>query len=137
MLLRRESRAMARAAFTLMEMMIVVAIIVVLAGVGGVIYVGVMDKAKVDAARSQSKILAEAAAMYQITYGEYPASLDALTQPMADGHKPFLEPSALVDPWQRPYQYVVPGPHHAATGAPDVWSQGPNPGDPNGQCGNW
>ena len=36
MLLRRETPAAARAGFTLMEMMIVVAIIVVLAGVGGV-----------------------------------------------------------------------------------------------------
>jgi general secretion pathway protein G len=120
-----------------MEMMVVVAILVVLAGVGGVIYQRYMDEARKSTAQSQSRILAETASAYQLKYGEYPASLDALIQPTADGGKPFLEASALIDPWGRAYQYAVPGPHHPSTGAPDVWSQGANLGDPNGAVGNW
>jgi general secretion pathway protein G len=133
MLLRRETHATARAGFTLMEMMIVVAIIVVLAGIGGVIYTRSLDDARKGAAKAQAKNLAEAAMQYQIKYGEYPPSLEALTQPTADGGKPFLEPSALLDPWSHAYHYVVPGPNHPSTGYPDVWAIGPA----NEQIGNW
>jgi general secretion pathway protein G len=133
MLLRRESRAAARAGFTLMEMMIVVAIIVVLAGIGGVIYTRSMDDAKRGAAKVQAKVIAEAAIQYQLRYGEYPPNLDALVQQTTDGNRPYLEPTALLDPWQHPYQYQVPGTHHASSGYPDVWAQGPN----GEQIGNW
>jgi general secretion pathway protein G len=137
MSVRRERGVTARTAFTLMEMLVVVAIIVVLAGAGGVIYMRNLDDAKKSTARSQCKILGQAAASYQLQYGDFPGSLQALTQPTADGGKPYLEASALVDPWGRQYQYAAPGPHHAATGEPDVWSQGPNLADPNGVIGNW
>jgi len=130
-------RAAARAAFTLMEMLVVVAILVVLAGAGGVIYMRALDDAKKDTAKTQCHALAEVAQRYQLKYGEFPPSLETLTQPTADGGKAYLETSALVDPWGRPYQFTAPGPHHAATGAPDVWSQGPNLADPNGMIGNW
>src|SRR5262245_41404772 len=134
---RVEGRAAARAAFTLMEMLVVVAILVVLAGAGGVIYMRALGDAKKDTARAQCKLLAQTAQQYQLKYGDWPPSLDSLTQPTADGGKPFLEASALVDPWGRPYQYAVPGPHHPATGEPDVWTQGGNLADPNGAVGNW
>jgi general secretion pathway protein G len=137
MVLRRERRAAARTAFTLMEMLVVVAILVVLAGTGGVIYMRYMEEARKDTARAQSRLLAETADTYQLKYGDYPPSLQSLTQPMQDGSRPFLEESALIDPWGRPYQYQVPGTHHQATGKPDVWSQGANVADPNGAVGNW
>jgi general secretion pathway protein G len=137
MILCQEKRSNARKGFTLLEMMVVVAILVVLAGTGGVIYLRFLEDARKDTARSQTKILAQTAAAYQVKYGEYPASLESLTQPTADGGKPFLETSALVDPWGHAYQYAAPGSHHPATGEPDIWSQGPNIGDPNGMIGNW
>jgi len=133
MLVRREAQAAARAGFTLMEMMIVVAIIVVLAGVGGVIYTKAMDDAKRGAAKVQAKTLAEAAMQYNLRYGEYPPNLETLAQQTADGGRPYLEPQALIDPWQRPYQYQVPGSHHASSGYPDVWATGPT----GEQIGNW
>ena len=55
-----QARAVARGAFTLMEVLVVVAILVVLAGVGGVVYIKYLDKAKEDAARTQIKVLDEA-----------------------------------------------------------------------------
>jgi general secretion pathway protein G len=138
MRIRREGRVLARAAFTLMEMLVVVAILVVLAGAGGMIYMRYLDDARKDTARTQCKtVLAQAAAAYQLKYGDFPASLETLTQPTSDGGKPFLETSALVDPWGRAYQYAVPGPHHPTTGEPDIWSQGGNLGDPAGTIGNW
>jgi general secretion pathway protein G len=137
MVLRRETRAAARAAFTLMEMLVVVAILVVLAGAGGVIYMRYLEDARKDTAKAQCKILAEAAESYNIRYGSYPPSLESLTTQMQDGSKPYLENTALIDPWGRPYQYQAPGSHHPATGGPDVWSQGGNAADPNGMVGNW
>jgi general secretion pathway protein G len=134
---RREGRAAARSAFTLMEMLVVVAILVVLAGAGGVIYMRQLDDAKKDTAKAQCHLLAQTAEAYYTKYGDWPGSLASLTQPTADGGKPYLEPSALVDPWGREYQYQVPGQHHASTGKPDVWSQGGNLADPNGSVGNW
>src|ERR1700687_1948519 len=52
---RAAARATARAGFTLMEVMVVVAILVVLAGTGGVIYINVLEGAKEDVARTQVK----------------------------------------------------------------------------------
>jgi general secretion pathway protein G len=113
--------------------MVVAAILVILAGVGGVIYMRQLEDSKQSTAKAQSKLLSEAVSMYQLKYGDYPPSLESLTQPTADGGKPFLETSALIDPWGHPYLYAVPGPHHPSTGGPDIWSQG----DGSGQWGNW
>jgi general secretion pathway protein G len=126
-----------RAAFTLMEMLVVVAILVVLAGTGGVIYMRYLEDAKKDQARIQVRMLTQVCETYQVKYGDFPPSLAVLTQPGEDGSRPYLEPSALFDPWQREYQYVVPGQHHQLTGKPDIWSLGPRVGDPTGVVGNW
>jgi general secretion pathway protein G len=131
---RAAARGATRAGFTLMEVLVVVAILVVLAGTGGVIYMNYLESAKEDVARTQVQALTEAAQMYQIKYGSYPANLASLTQPMPDGRPATLEPSALLDPWQREYQYQYPGAHHQGTNKPDVWSTGP---DGNTQIGNW
>jgi general secretion pathway protein G len=133
----RTSRAAARAAFTLMEVLVVVMILVILAGTGGVIYMRYLEEARKDSARVQIQSLTQVAETYALRYTSYPPNLASLTQPMADGSKPYLEPSALVDPWGREYQYASPGSHHATTGKPDIWSQGPNPGDANSIIGNW
>ena len=131
------SRAAARAAFTLMELLVVVMILVILAGTGGVIYMRYLEQARDQTARVQLQTLTQVVDTYMIRYGSYPPNLASLTQPMADGSKPYLEPTALLDPWQREYQYANPGSHHPTTGKPDIWSQGANPGDANSVIGNW
>ena len=131
---RVAARSTFRAGFTLMELLVVVALLVVLAGTGGVIYMNYLEGAKEDVAKSQVQVLTEAAQMYQIKTGSYPPDLNTLTQPTADGKVASLETSALIDPWQRPYQYQYPGQHHPGQNKPDVWSTGP---DGNTQIGNW
>jgi general secretion pathway protein G len=116
-----------------MELLVVMAILVVLAGTGGLIYVSYLEGAREDAARTQVRMLSDAAEAYRIKFGEYPQSLNLLTQSGPDG-RATLEPSALIDPWQRPYQYLNPGSHHQSTGRPDIWSGGK---DGNMQIGNW
>ena len=131
---RVAARSTFRAGFTLMELLVVVALLVVLAGTGGVIYMNYLEGAKEDVAKSQVQVLTEAAQMYQIKTGSYPPDLNTLTQPTADGKVASLETSALIDPWQRPYQYQYPGQHHPGQNKPDVWSTGH---DGNQQIGNW
>jgi len=130
---RSAARRMVRAGFTLMELLVVVAILVVLAGTGGVIYMNYLEGAREDVARAQVQELTQAAEAYKIRYGDYPQNLALLTQPASDG-KVYLEPHALLDPWQRPYNYAYPGAHHTTMQKPDIWSGGK---DGNVQIGNW
>src|SRR5436189_3662556 len=108
----RNRRVEDRLGFTLMEVLAVMAILVVLAGTGGVIYMRYLDDANKDAARIQAQILTGVVERYSLQHnGEFPPSLEVLTQSM-DGGKALLEPSALIDPWGRPYQYANPGQHN-------------------------
>lgn len=129
----RTSRAATRAAFTLMEMMVVVAILVVLAGVGGVIYMRYLDDAKFDTARAQVKILSNAVESFKLRHnGEPPQSLDVLAAPDEEGNKPYIELDALKTPWGGIYQYDPTGPNNNGYKA-DIWAVGPN----NQLIGNW
>lgn len=136
MVLRKEVRAHARGGFTLMEMLVVVAILVVLAGAAVPIYMQYLDDAKVSRARIDVKMLTDACNAYKLKYGEFPQNLGQLIQP-PDGAKAYMEPTALVDPWNREYQYNPEGPNNSATGKPDIWSTGPKLNDPNSMIGNW
>jgi general secretion pathway protein G len=133
----RERPAVVRSGFTLMEMLVVVAILVVLAGAAVPIYMNYLENAKKDRAKIDCKALTTAVEAYKLRYGDYPPSLQALTQNAPDGSLPTLEPSALFDPWQHEYQYSPQGQHNAAYGKADIWSLGPRLNDPNGIIGNW
>jgi general secretion pathway protein G len=117
-----------------MEMLVVVAIIVLLAAMAVPIVTGRLEQARLDRAKVDSQTIAEAAQMYQLRYGQFPATLADLTVPGSDGTKPYLEGKALLDPWNRQYQYDPNGPHNSIAGKPDIWSLGPNG---NQQIGNW
>jgi general secretion pathway protein G len=135
-MIKRSHRAEIRGAFTLMEMLVVVAIIVLLAALAAPIVFGRLDEARRGRALVDCKTLADAAKMYKLKYGDYPPNLGTLTVPGADGSLPFLEARHLMDPWQHEYQYQAPG-QHSQVGDPDVWSMGPNMQNAAGMIGNW
>lgn len=111
-----------RGGFTLMEMMVVVAILVVLAGIGGYYYSKSLDDAKASAAKVQCKVLSDAVEAYKIKNGDYPASLQALTQPEPDGSRASLDPDALRTPWGGQYMYDPSGPNNGGN-KPDIWAE--------------
>jgi len=113
-----------RTAFTLMEVLVVVAILVVLAGIGIGVY-RYLDDSKEKIALAGAKNLETAANSYKLDHGDFPESLAILAQP-SDGKPAYLEEKSLYDPWNRPFVY---DPHQQSrTGMPLIYSQGANPG---------
>jgi general secretion pathway protein G len=121
----QRSLSLARAAFTLMEMLVVVAILVVLAGASVPIYLNYLDNAKRDRAKVDVQTLQTAIEAYKTEHGQYPQSLQVLTMPdQAMGSFATLEQKALIDPWGNPYVFD-PSTMHPQTGRAKIYSQGP------------
>src|SRR5262245_57503756 len=133
MIQRNFSAVQRRSAFTLMEMLIVVAIIVALAGIGGFFIMGQLDSAKKDTARIQVKAIAQVCDAYKVKHLRCPDSLQMLLQKDDLGIVWMDDPNKLIDPWGRPYQYDPNGAQNQGMHA-DVWS---DPPDGTGRIGNW
>jgi len=86
------------------------------------------EDAKVAAAKAQITVLDKALQAYHLKHEKYPESLKALTE----GDKPYVEASALTDPWKNPYQYDPAGPKNKGK-KPDVWTVTPD----KETLGNW
>jgi len=114
-----------RHAFTLMEVLVVVAILVVLAGIGVMVF-RYLDESKEKIAKMGIKNLETAVTAYKLTHGNYPESLQELTMP-TDGKAAYLEEKSLFDPWNHPYVYD-PSQLNPRTAMPLIMSQGANPG---------
>ena len=114
MLARRTHR---RSGFTLIEVMLVVVIIGILAGVAVVKFGGKTDQARVSRAQQDIANIGTALRMFELDMGEYPSSLAGLQQ-NPGGTKnwkgPYMEKLSK-DPWQNDYQYQYPGSHNKDT----------------------
>jgi general secretion pathway protein G len=101
--------------FTLLELLVVVAIIGVLAGFVAPRYFGQIGKSEVSTARAQIDALEKALDQYRIDTGRYPGTelgLNALVarpqnEPKWNG--PYLRKAVPLDPWGKPYVYRIPG----------------------------
>ena len=71
--------------FTLIELMIVVAIIGILAAIAIPLYANVQARARVAKVQADLRTLASAVSMYQAHTGSLPASLDNLTVTVSNG----------------------------------------------------
>jgi len=124
---RKVTRQAIRRAFTLMEILIVVAIIVILAGVGTVALFPQLYKAKENEARMKAQQIATAIGAYTTDHdGTPPQSLQVLLTNDGIGG-PYLKTSdAIVDPWGNPYQLDPTGSRfHNGSGDPDVFTTTP------------
>ena len=97
------------AGFTLVELMVVVAIIAILATVVGVYVLGAMDEGDQAKAKAEIRTLMTAVEMYRMQFKSYPDSLDALIN-NPKGRR-FLDSTRIPnDPWGNPYIYTLHGP---------------------------
>jgi len=115
-----DGRFVARAGFSFIEIIVVMVIIAILAGVVTVNVLHKPAEAKISAARMQLQQLRTAVEMYAAEQGQVPAQeqgLDALVHksavPPIPEHYPqggyLNSPSVPLDPWKHPYVYLVPG----------------------------
>lgn len=104
--------------FTLLEMLVVLVIIGLLAGLVGPRLFGNVDKSKVTSATTQVKMLRGAVENLRLDIGRYPTpdeGLNLLSRPPTDPalasrwRGPYLEDAVPLDPWNNAYQYSVPG----------------------------
>lgn len=131
--------------FTLLELLVVLVIIGLLAGIVGPRLFKNVGKSEITTARAQIDALGKALDQYRLDVGRYPATqegLAALTvKPAGEAHwnGPYLKRAAPLDPWGMPYQYKYPGERNADDY--DLFSFGPDktPGGDreNADIGNW
>jgi general secretion pathway protein G len=139
---RRPARARG---FTLLEILVVLAIIGLVAGLAISKIGGIYDSAKIQTAdlfvRTSVKLPLNA---YKIAMGDYPSSSDGLqaliARPSQRGERwagPYIEGDKVpTDPWGDPYQYEYPGKHNK--GSFDIWSKGPDhQSGTDDDIGNW
>lgn len=95
--------------FTMIELLVVLVILGLLAGLVGPQFFGKVDSAKVRTAETQVKMLKMALQTYRLDVGSYPENLKDLASAPAqlksywDG--PYLDETLPLDPWNNDYQY--------------------------------
>lgn len=106
------------AGFTLIEMLVVLVIIGLLAGLVGPKLFGKVDSSKVQTAQTQVKMLKGALESMRLDIGRFPTTDEgmALLNTMPQDEKlrgrwrgPYLDGETPQDPWGMPYQYAFPG----------------------------
>jgi len=103
--IRRRNSALSRnRAFSLVEVMIVVVIIGLMAGVVAYSTTAYLDRAKKQRARSDIATFVGAIDSYYLSKGRYPDNQEGLKVLVPDYIKILQN-----DPWGRPYQYIAPG----------------------------
>ena len=126
-------------AFTLVEIMLVVAILGILAGLVIPRIVGKSKEASITRTRTDIQGgIKTALDEFEVDNGFYPSGLqDLLTQPhnTKNWHGPYLD-QMPVDPWGNVYLYAYPGKHNPA--GYDLWSAGPDgKSGTSDDIGNW
>lgn len=113
--LLRSQTLLAQKGFTLLEMLVVLVIIGLLAGLVGPKLFSQVDEAKMKTAKTQAKMLKGVLEVMRLDISRFPTAEEGLnlliTAPTDEAIKPFwkgpyVEDGIIpVDPWNRPYQY--------------------------------
>lgn len=118
------------AAFTLVEMLLVLVILAVLAAIVIPKFSGRSQQAKETAAKSQISSIELALDAFEVDTGAYPGGsngLNALVDPPSNVQNwkgPYLKKGVPLDPWGNPYVYNYPGKNNAQ--GYDLSSVGPD-----------
>lgn len=104
--------------FTLIEMLVVLVIIGMLAGLVGPKLFGRVDSSKVKTAEVQIKMFKGSLETFRLDVGRFPTQAEGLlvlsqapTEERARAHwrGPYLDQEVPLDPWSNPYLYSLPG----------------------------
>lgn len=113
--------------FTLVELLVVLAILGLLVALAAPRVIKYLGSAKIDTARIQIEKLGGVLDLYRLELGSYPTEQEGLISlverpAQLDGwNGPYLKNrESLTDPWGRPYEYRSPGEH----GEYDLYSLG-------------
>lgn len=107
-----------RQGFTLLEMLVVLVIIGLLAGLVGPRLFSKVDSSKISAAETQIKMLKGALETMRLDINRFPTTDEGLkilyVSPAQEQVKklwqgPYLDEEVPLDPWENPYQYSIPG----------------------------
>jgi general secretion pathway protein G len=111
------SRPGLQSGFTLLELLVVMAIIGLLAGFVAPRYFAQVGKSQVKVTRAQIDAFDKALDQFRLDVGRYPTTEEGLqalvVQPNGEPnwHGPYLKKGVPADPWGRPYVYEQPGTH--------------------------
>jgi general secretion pathway protein G len=120
--------------FTLLELLVVIVIIGLLAGLVAPRYFGQVSKSNTQVARAQIDLFQKALDQYRLDVGGYPstelglAALNTRPQGLEKWAGPYLSKAIPLDPWGASYLYKAPGEH----GEYDLLSLGKD-GQPGGE----
>lgn len=135
---RTTVRSTAQRGFTLLELLVVLVVLGLLAGIVAPKYFSQLGRSEAKVARAQIEGLGKALDLYRLEVGHYPSSeqgLQALvsspgSEPRWSG--PYLQKNVPQDPWGRAYIYRQPGENG---GEYDLLSMGKD-GQPGGEGEN-
>lgn len=103
--------------FTLLELLVVIVIIGLLAGLVAPRYFGQVSKSNTQVARAQLDLLQKALDQYRLDVGSYPptelglTALNTKPQGLDKWAGPYLAKEVPLDPWGGNYLYKLPGEH--------------------------
>lgn len=139
--LARRLRRPARRGFTLMEVLLVLAILVILGSLVAMSFKNVISDADVKGTKGQIGGFEGAINNYLLDMKTYPTTLQALVTAPADVDAakwkgPYLEKAVPLDAWGGEYKIRAPGQFNPA--GFDLWSAGPDKVDGTADdVGNW
>ena len=131
-----------RRGFTLIEILIVIALIAMLAGAAIVGLNNLFSGGQESVAQTFIDTTGDTALLaYRVNVGSYPtteqglAALRSAPEGVKGWKGPYLKKDP-VDPWNKPYQYRYPATHNKDADY-DLWSFGPDGVESGDDIGNW
>jgi general secretion pathway protein G len=133
MLTRTRLRKNDRIGFTLMEVLLVMAILVILGSIVVASFTDILATSKEDAAKTQLQMFELPLNNYQMHVGQFPdteTGLESLRTPPTDGNLqqkwrgPYLQKSIPADPWGNDYNYTRENDPQTNRMGYRIWSAG-------------